>query len=117
MNKLKIIIFVLVCYLTQSCDTARNNSKTQTVMVNGNKLMWVGGEDGGSWFSISKPDSLKGAFLIKRYFEDKTFYGEGVFTPDSDFDINKEYNFIPTCTSEKCRIKQGRIIIEFKLKQ
>jgi hypothetical protein len=107
-----------------SCSNENRNTQKELIYSNdkmtvdtlGTKMMWLDGEDGGNWFAILKIDSLQNKFLVKRFYEDKTFYSEGVFIPNKVFNVNRKYKLIPICTDNKLTIiQEGDTILFSKI--
>ncbi len=116
MAQLKFIYIIFLVMSMTFCDSNKNNSMSQKIhneSESGDKMKWVGGEDGGSLFKICRIEKTNSKFLIKRYFSDSTFYSQGVFVPNQDFDISKPYKFVPICNSEICKILQNDKTITF----
>ena len=64
-----------------------------------------------SWFEITEEDKV---FRIKRYSEKGKLECDRIFTPDGEFDINKDYEFTYISHCKECKIIQSGIIITFK---
>lgn len=64
-----------------------------------------------SWFEISEEERV---FRIKRYSEKGKLECDRIFTPDREFDINKDYEFTYISHCKECKIIQNEITITFK---
>jgi hypothetical protein len=110
--------FIFSASIIVSCNSIGQNHTAKGLDQNemniiADTLMWLRGEDGGSWFKISSIDKESNEYRIDRYFEDKTPYSSAVFIPDANFTISKPYTIVPICNSEVCHIKQGNRVIKF----
>jgi len=64
-----------------------------------------------SWFEITEEGRV---FRIKRYSEKGKLECDRIFTPDREFDINKDYEFTYISHCKECKIIQNGITITFK---
>lgn len=126
MKLIKLLFFVSCIATLNNCGIDENAARNKGVdHPNCSKLenfgaLYLGGEDGGAWFLISRESCLdSNSFRIREFHETTCELAwDGIFTLKSDgFDISKPYTFVPLSSYEYCSIEQNGVVFKLEFKK
>ena len=66
---------------------------------------WLAGEGAGSWFFIEKKDN---AHQITRFNPEGEIECQSLFSTDTEFDLNQEFEFVHLCHCKEVNINQNK---------